>query len=229
MADLRVNEAAASDRLTISCNEHTAVISEMHHRLRNNLQVLISLLSLHAQRTINPEVAGVLREMQNQVRAVAYLHDPLYSMPDFSIVHFGQYLAHLSHELEISYDLGPRVRLQLSLADMALGATDALPLALISNELLSNAFRYAFPDNRSGNIVVALRYATPGVQEDQNQICELTIADDGIGLPRGVDVSAAESIGFYTVRTLTHQLNGQLEVNGSRGTSIRISFPLPEE
>lgn len=229
MADLRANEAAAPAPLTISVDEHTVIVSDMHHRVRNNLQVLISLLSLHVRRTTNPEVAGALRDMQNRLRAVAYLHDPLNSTPDFSVVHFGQYLTSLSHELAASYGLGPRVRLQLSLADMALGAAEALPLALISSELLSNALSHAFPDNRAGEIAVRLRYVAPGLQKDQKQICELTIADDGIGLPPDLHVSEAESIGFYTVRLLTEQLNGTLEVNGSEGTSICVSFPLPEE
>jgi anti-sigma regulatory factor (Ser/Thr protein kinase) len=108
--------------------------------------------------------------------------------PNLSTIHFGEYLNTFVHELHASFDLGSRVQIQLSLADLALAASDALPLGLICNELVSNAIKYAFPDDRCGNISIALRYASRGTGNDESQFCELQIADDGVGLPQGAEM-----------------------------------------
>jgi two-component sensor histidine kinase len=168
--------------------EYNSSINEIHHRFKNNLQVILSLFSLQADRTTNPQVREMLTEMRNRVRAIAYLHEPRYSTDNLSTVHFGEYLNTFVHELHASFDLGSRVQIQLSLADLALAASDALPLGLICNELVSNAIKYAFPDDRCGNISIALRYASRGTGNDESQFCELQIADDGVGLPQGAEM-----------------------------------------
>jgi two-component sensor histidine kinase len=218
----------APDEPAIPIREHTAIIREIHHRLRNNLQMLISLVGVQAGRTIHPELAGILRETQNRIRAVSSLYDPLYSVEDFSTIHFGEYLLTLARQLENLYDLGPRVHLEVSTADMALDGDIAAPLALISNELISNAFKHGFSGDRSGNIEVTLQYAARQMQDEKAQFGELKITDDGVGLPAGVDLATAESMGLYLVRVLTHQLKGTLEASIDPGTSIHIRFPFGE-
>ncbi len=225
MEDSKVHQVA-SNQPVIPLGEHAAIIREIHHRLKNNLQVLSSLFSLQARRTGDPRLAVTLREMQNRMRAVSSLYDPLYSVEDFSTIHFGQYLHSLARQLETSYEAGQRIHLEVSAADMALDADMAVPLALISNELISNAFKHAFSDNRQGNIEVTLRYATSQTQDEKTEFGELGVTDDGTGLPRSVNVAAAESMGLYLVRALTQQLKGTLEHSVSLGTSIRIGFPL---
>jgi two-component sensor histidine kinase len=221
-------EEVVRERRLISWDEHTAVVNEINHRVKNNFQVIDSLFSLQADRTTQPEVLDKLGEMQNRVRAIASIHE-LYSHCNFSAVLFGEYLSTLARELESYFHLGPRVEVQLSLADLALHVDDAEPLALISNELLSNAFKHAFPDTRTGNISVALRYAAREKRNDGEPWGELQITDDGIGLPQGVDLSTADSMGFHIVRILTQQLQGRGEVHTGSGTAIGIFFPLGNE
>jgi two-component sensor histidine kinase len=220
----------ARERGEISLAEYTSRINEIHHRVKNNLQVVVSLFSLQADRTTQPQVLDMLGVMQNRVRAIAYLHEPLYSTDNFSTIHFGEYLNTFVRDLHDSYGLGSRVKVQLSLADLALAISDAVPLALICNELVSNALKYAFPNNRRGKISVGLQYSSRAAQNDESEFCELQIRDDGIGLPQETDLSTAESMGFHLVRVLTQQLHGRVEVHSdNEGTSVSISFPLVKE
>lgn len=221
--------APAKERPEVSFREHLAVISEIHHRIKGNLQALISIFNLQIRQTADPQMRDLLEQMRNRVRAVANLHEPLFGLEDFSIILFGEYLERLARDLESSYEAKKHVRLELSLADLALDVNSALSLALISNELLSNAFRHAFPNDRPGTISVQLRYAVRA--DTELPLCELTVEDDGIGLPSGIDFSTAESTGFYVVRLLTRQLRGEAQVqsSGDNGTKVKISFPLTSE
>ncbi len=162
-----------------------AIIGEIHHRVKNNLQVLISLFSLQAERTTDPQVRKIVGELQNRVRVIANLHEPLYSLDNFSAIHFGEYLNNLARELESFYGLGRRVRLQLSLADLALDSDDAVALALIGNELLSNAFQHAFGEGRSGNISLALRYDSRRTQNREAQFGEMSVERRWYGTASG--------------------------------------------
>lgn len=213
------------DANEISLAEYNSRIADIHHRIKNNLQVIISLFSLQADRTTDPNIIAIITEMQNRVRAMAFLHEPRYSTEDFSTVHFGEYLHSFVRELHASYAVAPRVQVELALADLALGAADAMPLALICNELVSNACKHAFPGDRCGKVSIALRYAS-GTHNPES-FCELQILDDGVGLPEGTDVMTAESLGFHMVRALTLQLQGAVETHsGEQGTSFVVTFPL---
>ncbi len=214
------------DRSKISFAEHAASLREIHHRVKNNLQVIVSLFSLQADRTTQPQVRDKLGDMQNRVRAIAYIHEPLYSSEDFSTIHFGEYLKTFVRELGNFYDSGSRVQVQVLPADLALPIEQAVPLALISNELVSNALKHAFPGDRSGTVSVALRYSAGEHLSDGLRICELQIADDGVGLPEDLDLATAESMGLYVVRILTQQIQGTVEAFRDGGTSISIFFPL---
>lgn len=219
----------SQDENKISLAEHSSRIREIHHRVKNNFQVIISLFGLQANRTTDPRMLDFIRAMQNRVRAIAYLHDPLYSADTFSTIHFGGYLDMFVRELHAAFSLGSRVQLELSLADLALSLDDAVPLAQICNELLSNAFQHAFPDNRCGNVLVALRYAN-GTDTYESPSCELEVVDSGVGLPQGTDVMAAESLGFHIVRLLAEQLQATIEVHsGKQGTSFLIALPLAQK
>jgi len=222
-------QGSVGDSPEFSFADYSAGIREIHHRVKNNLQVIVSLFGLQADRTTQPEVLDALAEMQNRVRAIAYIHEPLYSSADFSTVHFGEYLKTFLRELESFYGLGPRVQVQFLSADLAMSVNQAVPLALISNELISNALKHAFPNDRSGIVSIALRYGSGRDQSDGSQVCELQVKDDGIGLPEGVDLATAESMGLYLVRVLTQQLQGSFTVKKDRGTSISIFFPLMAE
>ena len=222
-------QESLQDRPEFTYAEYTTGIREIHHRVKNNLQVIVSLFGLQADRTTEPQVINMLGEMQNRLRAIAYLHEPLYSSADFSTILFNEYLRAFLRELESFYNLGVRVEAQLSLADLALNVEQALPLALIGNELISNALKHAFPGDRSGKISIALQYGPDGHGSDGKQSCELQVADDGVGLPPGIDLATAESMGLYLVRILTQQLQGTVETRRDGGTTISVRFPLIAE
>ncbi len=155
MEELNDGTVLASEPPNIPLSKHATIVRDIHHRVNNNLQVLISILSLQARRTRHDEAAKVLQQTQSRFRAVASLHDPLYSTKDFSTVHFGDYLEALARQLKSFYNVGSNVQLTVSASDMALIAENALPLALIANELLSNALKHAFSNGSSGNITVS--------------------------------------------------------------------------
>ena len=206
-------------------SENAELVSELHHRFKNNLQLLVSLCRLQADRTANPEVLRALQHMQNRVRAISYIHERLQRIEGCSLIDAGEYLKNLLRELQSSYDVTSRVALQLSLADMALDTEQALSLGLLSNELLSNSFEHAFPGNRKGTISAQLRYAAEGNSETG----ELEIKDDGVGLPREVDFWRDESLGFHLVRILATQLRADVHVESVYGTLFLITFPLSED
>jgi len=195
----------------------------MQHRVRNHFQIVASLLNLQASLTSAPATVKMLESMQLRVRAIANLYDSSFSIDDFSAMHFGQYVTNLTGELERAWAPSDRVQTQLSIADLAVDMEQALPLSLISNELVSNAFRHAFPGNRSGKVHVSVEYKS---QDEAGELCRLEVSDDGVGLPQNVDPSTAVSMGFHMVRALTRQLRAKVEVDRSPGTSIRVSFSL---
>lgn len=213
-------------RLEESARQCDLVASELNHRIKNNLQVMVSLFNLQANRTEEPALLELLGQMQNRVRVFAHIQEQVYTVDGHPLVHFGEYLKQLANELAGFYGLGERVTVDISVADLALDADDALSLALVSNELLSNAFRYAFPGGRAGAVRVALRYVDC---ETAERCCELKVEDNGIGLPAQLDFVTADSLGFHIVRILARQLGGTAEVGRERGTSFCLSFPLRGE
>lgn len=204
--------------------ECAKLLSELHHRFKNNLQLLASLCGLQADRATNPAVLNALSHMQNRVRAIAHIHERLHQVGGESYIDAGEYLSNLIRELGSSYSANQRLRLELSFIDMALDTEHALSLGLLSNELLSNAFEHAFPGNRQGTISAALRYAANGNSETG----ELEIKDDGVGLPREIDFWRDDSLGFHLVRILATQLGADVHVESNVGTLFRIRFPLVE-
>jgi PAS domain S-box-containing protein len=213
-------------KLEAALREQTVLLREIHHRVKNNLQVIVSLINLQASHVSDAEVVGMFEETQNRVRAIASIHESLYSTDDLSTIHFGMHLEQLALQLAAFYGFGERVQLEVSTADMAVDIEQAIPLALISNELLCNAFKHAFPGGRRGRVFVGLRYDTSGTAPLSG---ELEITDDGTGLRDDVDLRTAESMGFHLVNILTAQLRASVELARANGTSFRVRFPIGDE
>ena len=133
------------EQMERTLRERTTLIKEIQHRVKNNLQMIVSLINLQADRISDPGTLTALQETQNRVRAIAAVHESLYATRDFGTISLGPYLQHLLRDLGSLYDSGNRIQLDLVSADLALDIRDAIPLALISNELLSNSLRHAFP------------------------------------------------------------------------------------
>ena len=211
----------AEDRLQASLREKEILLQEIHHRVKNNMQVISSLLNLQSKHLSDPAAVEMFRECQHRIRTMALVHESLYKSSDFSKIEFGSYLRSLaSHLLHFNEVDTRRIRLETALEEVYLDIQTAIPTGLIANELLSNAMKHAFPGKRSGTIELALRPLPDGSYL-------LSVRDDGIGFPEGIDFRKTESLGLQIVSSLIDQVDGRLEILRESGTEFRIVFQPP--
>ncbi|HLH00607.1 MAG TPA: histidine kinase dimerization/phosphoacceptor domain -containing protein [Bryobacteraceae bacterium] len=206
------------ERIRASLREKEALLKEIHHRVKNNLQVVSSLLGLQSRAVADPEMRKMFQESQDRIHSMALLHESLYQSHNLSEINFPEYIRQLAAHLFNSYGVAAeRIHLQTDLDQLSLHLDAAVPCGLIINELLSNSLKYAFPDGRQGRIRIELR----GLSGGQTR---LVVADNGIGLRADVDWVNARSLGLRLVRTLAQQLGAELEVNTSQGMEVRLAF-----
>lgn len=199
--------------------EKTVLLKEVHHRVKNNLAVISSLLALKADATASCEAKLVLEDSQRRVRSIALIHEHLYGSDHVGRINFSEYTQRLVRELYSTFVAEPeRVSVAVEADPVELGVDRAVPCALILNELLSNAYKHAFPEGRGGRILVSFREAGPGS-------LELAVQDDGIGSPAGIDSRNPKSLGLRIVGILTRQLDGVLTHEPCAGTRIVLRFP----
>lgn len=219
---------AAQEQQRAALEEKNALLQEVHHRVKNNLQVISSLLSLQADRLDNLETLAVLEDTQSRVAAIAAIHEQLYASKDLSSIEFGPYLRTLVRGLfGLHGAKKDRIALKLDTADVSLNVQQATPLGLIVNELVINALKHAFPQNRSGVITVSLSYTPASVSEGDSahkDLVRLRVEDDGVGLEPGKDLSQVQAMGFNLVTLLVQQLRGKLDVSSGPGLSVTVSF-----
>ena len=218
--DLEQKVADRTKELTESLAERELLLREIHHRVKNNLQIVASLFNLQSRYISDEKVLEAVRESQNRVRAMALVHERIYREEKLSSINLGDYLHYLGSQLFRFYAIKPsQVSFELDCPDIQLDIDSAIPLGLIVNELVSNALKHAFPDGRKGKVSIRCRCETtdPGV-------IELLIADDGIGMPEGFDWKNAPSLGLRLVVSLIAQLNGSIEMDTTvPGTQYRIT------
>ena len=208
----------AEEAIRASLEEKTVLLKEVHHRVKNNLQIVVSLLNLQAVRTKNPEVLDTLRETSNRIFSMALLHETLYRSQNLARVSFASYTENICNHLFRSY--GPkavRIKLDLRLENISVEMDQAVSCGLIITELVSNALKHAFPGDRSGRIMIEMQ-TTPEKQ------MMLTVADDGAGMPPALDIRQSETLGHQLVRLLVEKLHGTLEVTRDHGTAFHIAF-----
>lgn len=206
------------DRLSASLAEKEVLLKEVHHRVKNNLQVIASLLRLQANALGDETLAAALRSSQNRVESMALIHEQLYATEDLRDVDLAQHAAMLVNNLlyAFGFDDG-RVAAKLEITPLPLGVDRAIPAGLILNELISNSLEHAFPEGRRGSISVQ-----GGLAEGR---IELTVRDDGIGLPPNFDLKHLKSLGLEIVNILLRQLKGELRIESANGTAFHIWFP----
>jgi len=219
----RAEEAirASAEQLRSSLAEKEILLKEIHHRVKNNLQVISSLLRLQSSRLRTAPTPEMFHESQNRIRSMALVHEKLYQSAELSRIDFRSYVKSLAALLLRSY--GERtgsIAIKAQVQDVLLNVTLAVPLGLIVNELVSNALKHAFPEGRGGEIRIDLTAPEPGRYR-------LSIADDGVGLPGSIDWNTTETLGLQLVRTLTEQIGGALERREGSGTGFTITFPEP--
>jgi len=203
-ATVRELEAALAER--------TVLLKEIHHRVKNNLAVISSLLSMKADTTGNAEAKRALEESRERVQSMALIHEHLCGSGRLDRINFSEYAEVLVNGLYPAF-------VEMHLQPVELGIERAVPCALILNELLSNAFKYAFPEGRSGRVAVSFRAAESGE-------LELAVEDDGVGLPAGSLGGSAGSLGLRIVGILARQLDGTIEQEACAGTRIVLRFPV---
>lgn len=220
-----VTEAKIAEQaLRAALEEKTILMKEIHHRVTNNLQVLSSLLGLQADRTFVPEAAAVFRVMQGRIQSMGLLHETLYRSDSLARIGLPDYLESLCARLWDA--VGPEahhIALERQIDDVSLPLTQAVPCGLMVNELITNALKHAFPGGRDGRIRL-----TAKVRADREIL--LTVADDGVGLPPGVDPGRANTLGLQLVDILTQQLRGRLDVDreAGTGTAFHVAFPIKD-
>ncbi len=208
---------AAEAAMSAALREKEVMLQEIHHRVKNNLQIICSLLNLQAEGVSDPKVRAAFEESRGRVRSMALIHEKLYQSPDVANIDLADYLDSLTASLLRSTgENGGRIRLELDAQPVALDIDRAVPCGLIVNELVTNAFKYAFPDGRAGTISVCLR-------ENQGRL-NLRVSDDGVGLPADLNIEASDSIGLQLVTGLTEQLEGTLEATAEGGTCWTLEF-----
>jgi PAS domain S-box-containing protein len=205
------------DEVTASLKEKEILLKEIHHRVKNNMQVISSLLSLQAKLVRDPNGRELLRESQNRVMSIALVHEKLYQSQSLARIDFADYIRKVAENLFQSYGVQKnRIQLKIKAENIFFPISKAIPLGLILNELFSNALKYAFPDNRSG--VISIEFTSAGDHYN------LVFRDDGIGLPESIDLEHSETLGLQLISSLAGQIQGTITLERGSGTGFRIEF-----
>jgi PAS domain S-box-containing protein len=220
-ADLeqRVNERTYE--LSATLNEREVLLQEIHHRVKNNLQVISSLMNLQLRSIKDPLTREALQEAQSRVQAISLIHEMLYQSSDYANVPFSEYARKLAANVFDVVGVSPGcVALDLAIGEVALAVNKAIPCGLILNELITNALKHGFPNGRRGTVRVALGEVSAGKMQ-------LSVTDDGVGIPAGLDIRHTKSLGMHLVHTLAEQLGAELEMARDQGTSMKFTFATP--
>ena len=209
-------------QLKAAAMEQAALLREIHDRVKNNLQVILSLLSLQADYRTDQHSQQILQAVQNRVQAMALIHEMLYGFQSLAQVEFGRYVEALLGHLFWSYGAYARgVSFRVQGDELFLTMGTAVPCGLIINELVTNALQHAFPDGHGGQVQIEFCKNSDGR-------FKLTVADNGLGLPAGLDFREADTLGLQLVKTLVDQLEGIIELQPAAGTAFKITF-YPEQ
>ncbi|MEH2193478.1 MAG: PAS domain-containing protein [Nostoc sp.] len=208
----------AEEKIKASLKEKEVLLQEIHHRVKNNLGIVSSLLQMQCRRTQDPLVTAILRDSQNRIASIALVHEKLYRSEDLSDIDFAQYIPDLITHLFDSYNVSSsQIQLKIQVDDASLDIKTAIPCGLIINELVSNALKYAFVGNIKGEIEVKF-------YQELESTLTLIIRDNGIGLPANFDSKKAKTLGITLVQGLVKQLRGKLEIASHQGTQFKITF-----
>ncbi|MBN9689264.1 MAG: PAS domain S-box protein [Verrucomicrobia bacterium] len=209
----------SEEQIAASLREKEVLLKEIHHRVKNNMQVISSILSLQARYVSDGATRALFEECRGRVQSMALIHEKLYRAPDLATIDFGVHIRELAQMLLVSYrEVSGRVRLETAVESVALDIDTAIPVGLILNELLTNALKYGFPAGRAG--VIRVEFAQTNLHH-----LTLRVKDDGVGLPPDFKIGASASLGLKMIAGLTRQIDGELSFAGEGGADFRICFP----
>lgn len=208
----------AEKQLVNSLREKEVLLKEIHHRVKNNLQIIYSLLNLNSRQVKDEQTLNILRESQNRIKSIALVHEFFFRSAEMRKIDFSQYIKKLIDELKSVSKPGPLIKTEMENKQFFLDIDTAIPCGLILNELISNSLKYAFPTNKKGTITVKfLSEKTKGIK--------MIVEDDGIGFSRKNDNRFPETLGLQLVKALVNQINGTMDFSSKNGTSVTIIFP----
>lgn len=203
--------------LKSSLEEKEVLIREIHHRVKNNMQIISSLLNLQKQYVNDEEAVDVLKESQNRVKSMAMIHEKLYRSRNFSEIDFADYIRSLVNDLFYSYGVDPKqIKTNIILEEVMLGLETAIPCGLIVSELVTNTLKYAFPNDEKGEFKIELH--------SMDGLYDLIISDDGVGIPENINFNETGTLGLQLVNSLVNQLDGTIKLTRDKGTKYNIIF-----
>lgn len=214
-------QRVAELRIAQALQEKEMLLREVHHRVKNNLQLVSSLLYFQSKKVRSEEDIAVIHELQGRIKSMILVHEKLYRSGDLARIAFGEYALALAENVSRSYErMRSRIDVSVETQPVMLPVELALPAGLIVNELLTNAFKYAFPDGGGGEIRMRVLNGHGRV--------EIAVEDTGVGLPAGFDLQTAATFGMQLMRGLAAQVGGTITFESGRGTAVRLTVPLPE-
>ncbi len=207
----------AEEQIKASLAEKEVLLREIHHRVKNNMQVISSLLNLQEGYIDDEKYSGMFQESKNRIVAMALVHDRLYQSENLASINFPEYISSLASTLFQAYRTTGNIALKMDVEDVSIGIDSAIPCGLILNELISNSLKHAFPDGRDGEIRIDLR-------SDSDDNITLIVGNNGVEFPEDLDWKNIESLGLQLVNILTQQLHGTIEIDKSNGTAFEIKW-----
>jgi PAS domain S-box-containing protein len=205
------------EKIQKSLHEKEMLLKEIHHRVKNNLMVISSLLNIQSKYIKNKDDLDIFQESQNRAKSMALIHERLYQSTDLKRINFGDYIRTLGTDLFYTYVRDPSlITLNMDVDDLMLDINTIVPLGLIVNELITNSMKHAFPDGRNGEINIDFH--------KNNAEFALMVEDDGIGFPEDLDFTKTRSLGLQLVNSLTEQIDGKVELDRNKGTCFTIMF-----
>ena len=210
----------AEDRIAASLREKEILLKEIHHRVKNNMQVISSLLNLQYQKTEDQQVKNAVAEAQSRVRSISLVHEGLYQSPNLAEIDFQLYLEHLVEEIGRLFSLtSDKLKIFIHARKVKMGVKDAVPCGIIINELITNTIKHGFPVEKSGNMIITVEYET-------TDLMKIIVTDDGVGLPENFDPSNIRTLGIpIIIEIVEGQLEGRWELKGNDGVCWTIRWP----
>ena len=209
----------AEKNLQDSLKQKEILLKEVHHRVKNNMQVISSILNLQSAYVKDIKTLQILKESQNRIKSMAFIHESLYTNDDFSQIDFSEYITNLVQNLFRTYDVfDDNIILDLQIDRVYLNLDSAIPCGLIVNELISNSLKYAFDINSGGIIKIMLTL--------EKEVVVLTVGDNGKGIPQDLKIEDSQTLGLQLISSLVEQLEGELSLDRQNGTIFTIKFKM---
>jgi two-component sensor histidine kinase len=206
----------AEEAVKKSLEDKEMLLREIHHRVKNNMQIISSLLNLQRSYIQDPNTDSILQESQDRVKSMAMVHEKLYETPELSHINVDDYIRKLTQNLFLSYRVQSGINLEMNFDDIYISTDTAIPLGLLINELVSNSLKHAFVGRDHGTITISVSEIENGYQ--------LMVGDNGWGIPEGFDYTQTDTLGLQLVNSLLDQINGTLFLETGKGTKFIIRF-----